>query len=357
MKTSVNLNNPDAHAIFANWPRMFIEMISPKDLYVIGGRGTNKTTGIQANRFMDISYDMNHAWFAWGVTTYMDAMDNIVPGLIEGLKMAGWQEGRHFVTDQPPPAHFKKPYKSPKSYKHTISTLLGTFTQIVSMDQVTAAAGGSFQHLFVDEAKNIQEKKIKKLWPALRGGDYIHFGRSPYYRGKTFTTDMPNLTEGEHDYILDWEENMNVEQCQKIIELYLVLNDIRIDFMKAYQDRNITKLNNTRRKLLRWKEMWYRARKDSTLFLVTSTFANVDILTQGFFRDVLSSEGMISFKTTILSLKPSVKRGERFYANLVEHHFYDDGVRADFYDRFNLNQRIVPTSEALRYCKTNQKLL
>lgn len=356
MKTSVSLDNPDAQVGYANWIRMVIEMIAPKDLYLIAGRGTAKTTSIQANRFIDISHDMNHAWFAWGVTTYMDAMDNIVPVLIEGLKLSGWREGRHFVTDEPPPSHFKKPYKAPKSYKHTISTFLGTFTQIVSMDQVTSAAGGSFQHLYGDELKNIKEDKIKKLWPALRGGDYQMFGRSPYYRGKTFTTDMPNLTEGEHDYILNWEKEMNVEQCKKIIEIFLVLNDIRIDYMKAYQMKDQMKLQRARRQLIKWKTVWYRARRDSTLFLVASAFANIDILTLGFFQDVLKSEGVNSFRTTIMSMKPVVKRGDRFYTNLVEHHFFDDGVRADFYDRFNLNQRIVPTSEALRYCKTDQKL-
>lgn len=370
MKTSVNLDNPHIVAAFANWSKMVIELISPKDLIVISGRGTAKTTSIQAGRFIDISHDMNHAYFAWCVTTYMDAMDNIVPTLIEGLQRHGWQEGKHFVTDQPPPPHFLKPYKAPKSYKHTISTYLGTFTQIVSTHEISAAAGGSYQHLFADELKNIVEKKIKKLFPALRGGEYIRFSRSPYYMGRTFTTDMPNITEGEHDWFLEQEKNMNREQMQKILEIGLVLNDIRIEYVDLYTKAMEAKvkgrkgdynkyahlINKCTEKLVKWKGYWYRARKNSTLFLVGSTFANLDVLTLQYFKEVLKAEGMNSFATTIISLKPSIKKGERFYMNLAEFHFFDDGVRKEFYDGYKLTQRVAPTSEALRYCDLNAKL-
>lgn len=360
MRTSVNLDTYKKNDLyspeFATWVKVLIELIQPKDLYAVMGRATAKTTMIQAGRFMDISYDMNHAWFAWAATTYMDAMDNIVPVLIEGLKLQGWKEGRHFVTDAPPPSHFKRPFKAPKSYKHTISTYLGTFTQIVSMDQVSSAAGGSFQHLFADELKNIQEKKLKKLIPAIRGGDYLTFSRTPFYRGRTFTTDMPNITEGEHDHILAMEKNMDTEQMRKILEISLVLNDIKIKFFEAYKRRNPNELKKIQKDLMKWKEMWYRARKDSTMFLVASTFANADILTQGFFDEVLKSEGIYSFRTTIVSLKPTVKHGDRFYSRLGLHHFYDDGVRNEYYDNFNLVDTIKPTSEALRYCVRDQKL-
>lgn len=331
-------------------------MIAPKNLYAVAGRATNKTTMIQAGRFIDISYDMPHSYTAWCATTYMDAMDNIVPVLIEGLKMHGWKEGRHFVTDQPPPNHFKKPYKAPKSYKHTISTFNGTFTPIVSMDQVTAAAGNSYQHLHADELKNIPEKRIKKLTPAIRGGDYLKFSRSTYYRGRTFTTDMPNITENEHDYILEQEKNMNKEQMQMILQIALVMNEIKIDFMKAYARKNQNEISRIRKKYIKWKQMWYRARKDSTLFLVSSTFANLDILTQGYFEEILNDEGTESFKTTILTLKPNVKKGERFYINLGRQHFYDDGVNRSHFDKFNLIEQVTPSSEALKYCDRNEKL-
>lgn len=358
MRTSVNLTKNEEHinASYASWVKMAIEMIKPKDLYLVAGRAMAKTTDIQASRFKEISYDMQHAWFAWAATTYMDAIDNIVPSLIEGLERQGWVEGKHFVTDVQPPRHFLKPYKSPKSYKHTISTFLGTFTQIVSMDQVTSAAGGSFQHLFVDEAKNTPDKRIKKLFPAIRGGDYLQFGRSIYYRGRTMTTDMPNLTENEYDWILSLEKEMDVEQMRKIMEVFLVLNDYRIKFQEAYVKKDVNALRRLRKNIIRWKSNYHRVRKDSSLFLVASTFANVDILTQGYFEEVLASEGPFSFRTTIVSLKPTISKGDRFYQSLGEHHFYDDGVRKEFYDNFNLRDNIKATSEALRYVDTNKKL-
>src|SRR5690625_7940721 len=85
MRTSVNLTKNEEHinASYASWVKMAIEMIKPKDLYLVAGRAMAKTTDIQASRFKEISYDMQHAWFAWAATTYMDAIDNIVPSLIE----------------------------------------------------------------------------------------------------------------------------------------------------------------------------------------------------------------------------------------------------------------------------------
>src|SRR5690606_31256139 len=107
----------------------------------------------------------------------------------------------HYVVDKPPPAHFKKPYKSPQNYKHTLSVFNGCFVNLISMDQPSGGAGNSYQHIFGDEIKYIEFDKIKKLTPALRG--YPQFAHSVYYRGSTFTSDMPNVADGEFDWILD----------------------------------------------------------------------------------------------------------------------------------------------------------
>lgn len=342
-------------AAYASWVKMVIDLIAPKNLMAIIGRATGKTTDITADRAMDVCYDMPGAYLAWLSDTYMNAFDNVIPSLLEGWERKGWKEGIHYVTDIRPPSNFGLPYKPVQSYKHTISTFTGAFFKIVSQDQPSASAGNSYQHLFNDENKYTDPDKLKKLTPALRG-EYVKFGHSVYYRGKTFTTDMPNISEKEFDGILEQESNMNVEQIKMILEISIELNKIKTEWYRAYKFRDKAKLERLTKRLLKWKEYWIRARKNSTLFIVASSFANVDILTQGYFQDSLESFGIEDFKTSIISLKPSIKKGERFYINLSDHHFYDDGVSSGFYDSFNLIDHIKPTSKALRYCDSDQKL-
>ena len=52
------------------------------------------------------------------------------------------------------------------------------------MDTPSSGAGNSYQHLFGDESKYIEKKRIDKLFPALRGPATL-FGHSPYYLGAT----------------------------------------------------------------------------------------------------------------------------------------------------------------------------
>lgn len=354
MRTSVSPTDPLVEARFASWFKMVVDLVQPKDFYGVAGRATAKTSDIIAERSMDVSHDMPGAYFAWVADTYMNAFDNVIPTLLEGWERKGWINGVHYVTDERPPKRFKLPYKPVQSFKHTISVWNGCFFKVVSMDQPSSSAGSSYQHLFGDEVKYINNEKLKKLTPAIRG-EYVGFGHSVFYRGRTFTTDMPNIAEKEFDWILEQEKNMDKEQIRMILEISIELNKIKQEYFKAYKFKDKQKLERVSKKLIKWTEYWVRARKDSTLFLMTSTFANVDILTQGYFEDSLKG-GIEDFKTAILTLKPTVKKGERFYINLAEHHFIDDGVLNDFYDNYKILDHVEPTSMALRYCNPNEKL-
>lgn len=355
MRTSVSPNDPLVEARFASWYKTVIDLVSPKNLYGVAGRATAKTSDIHAERSMDIVHDMPGAYFAWVADTYMNAFDNVVPTLLEGWERKGWVEGVHYVTDERPPASFKKPYKPVQSHKHTISTWNGCFFKVVSMDQPSSSAGNSYQHLFGDEVKYLNEDKLKKLTPAIRG-EYVGFGHSVFYRGRTFTTDMPNIAEKEFDWILNQEKNMDKEQIRMILEISIELNKIKQEFFRAYKFKDKSKMERVGRKMQKWTEYWVRARKNSTLFLMTSTFANLDILTQGYFEDSLAGGDIEDFKTAILTLKPSVKKGERFYLNLSEHHFIDDGVLNSYYDSFKITDDIKPVADALRYYNPNEKI-
>lgn len=346
-KTSVNLNDNRIEKRFATWIRIVVDLISPKNLWLVAGRGTSKTSDILAERFIDVCYDMPGAYFALVADTYVNAKKNILDALLEGLGRKGWIEGIHYVIDEAPPAHFDKPYKAPQQYKHTISVFNGCFINIVSMDQPSGAAGNSYQHIFGDETKYLQFDKIKKLTPALRG--YKKFANSVYYCGNTFTTDMPNVSEGEHDWILDREKEMDADQCQQILRVGLVLNDLKIELMNEERVGNKIKINNLKKQIDRWEKRWIKARKNSTFFKVVSSYANADFLNVDWFHDTYNALGAEEFKTAVGAFPSKLKKGLQFYVNLGEHHFYNDGIVTEYYKNFSVKEEWKESSQAQKY--------
>jgi hypothetical protein len=334
---------------------MSIDLISPKDLFLIAGRATAKTSDIIAERSMNIIYDMPRSYQVLVSDTYVNALKNVVPTLLEGWNRKGWKNGIHYVTDQRPPTHFKNPYKPVEIYKHTISIFNGCFFNLGSLDQPGGLAGGSYQHMYGDEARLLKFDKLKKLTPAIRG-EYVNFGHSVFYRGRTFTTDMPNIVDGDDDWIMQQEKNMKLEQVKLALQVGLVLNEIKREIISNKQVGNFENIENLQKSLYRWTEKWVRARKDLTFFYVVSSFVNADILTEGYFTDSLKALGIEEFKSAILSFKVNLKKGEKFYGNLGEHHFYDDGVLNSYFDKFAITDEIEESSLALRYIKHDEKL-
>ena len=354
-RTHVNLDDDRVTGQYASWIKMAIDLISPKNLYLIAGRATSKTSDIVAERSMTICKDMPHSKQVFVSDTYVNALKNITPTLIEGWNRKGWREGIHYVTDSRPPEHFKKCYKPVQSFKHTIYTYLGNLFTIGSLDQPSGLAGDSFQHRYGDEARQLKKGKLDKLTPALRG-EYAQFGTSVYYRGNTFTTDMPNILAGDDDWILSQEKNMDLDQVKNALQVGLVLNEIKREVLAAIQIKDIDEVERLKKQLVKWTMNWVKVRKDLTFFYVVSSFVNVDILTDGFFGDSLKALGIEEFKSAILSFKINITKGEKFYGNLGEHHYYDDGVISEYYNKFSLTDDIQESSLALRYVDHNAKL-
>jgi hypothetical protein len=243
---------------YASWLKMMFDLVAPKNLFGVIGRGGAKTTDIVAERSMMINKDMPGAYFAFLADTYVNALDNIVPSLIEGWKRKGYKENIDFVTDEAPPSHFQLPYKQPEAYKHTISTRFGNFYKLISMDVPTGAAGNSYQHVFIDEARNIDFAKAKKLVPALRG--YPAFGHSVYYRGFTATSDIPNIAEGDYDWIMGREKDMNVQQIKDILSTAIVLNEVKCEMYNAIRDKDYNKITRLQKQYQRGLIRWTRVR-------------------------------------------------------------------------------------------------
>lgn len=356
-RTHVSKDDKDIELRYSNWISGVVDLLAPKNLYLVLGRATGKTGDIIAKRSQRVIVDMPRSMQVMVSDTYMNAMRNVVPALLEGWERQGWKRGIHYVTDERPPSHFKTPYKPVETYKHTISIYNGCFFNLGSLDQPSGLAGGSYQHIYCDEARLLKFDKLKKLTPAIRG-EYATFGHSVFYRGQTATTDMPNILEGDDDWILQNEKHFNVEQAKLALQVALVLNEVKREIIAAKQINDSKAIEKLKGSLVRWTERWIKARKDLTFFYVVSTFVNADILTEGFFTDTFKALGVEEFKSAILSFKINIKKGEKFYTHLGEHHFFSDGTLPGYYDKFLLTDynEIEASSLALKNIDHNLKI-
>lgn len=356
----IDLNDKKAEIRYTNWVSMLIDLIKPQNLYLIGGRGVAKTTDIIAKRSIDIIYDMPRAVIAFVSDTYVNAMTNIIPGVLTGWERNGFLEGKkyHYVIDEKPPEKWGKPVTPSTDYKHTISTRPGTKFLIKSLDRPSANAGISVGHLIGDEAKYHKWQKINKVFPTLRG-DRILFQNSHYFEGHTFTTDMPDPLVGEDEWIMGMQSGMNTRQIFDIFQTALIVNDIQYELYCAKEDHlPEAEINNIQIKLNRWLERILKIRRDSTFFYIVSSLANIDVLGFNYILNQYKSmdENYEEFKKAILSVKASLEKGARFYVNLSDKHFYTDGYNYDYYDQYGIRDNIKQTSAGLRYIQENRPL-
>jgi len=350
---------------YSNWISETVDVIKPKNLGLVGGRGTAKTQDLLAKRSIDIIYSMPRGTFAFLADTYVNALTNIIPNLITGWERQGFLEDSkvdgirkpgHFVTDVEPPFDFDRPFTRAEVYKHTISTFNGCLFMIKSLDRPSSNAGISTVHNFGDEVKFAAEVKVKKSIPTLRG-DYLLYKDSPYFMGQTYFTDMPNPGDGEHDWILRMKNNMDIVRIIAAFHQALKVNEIEYELYQAQQSKASEKvLKNIQMRLDRERARLHKVRKNSTLFIIVSSLANIDILTFEYLITNINSLEYEEFKTAILSMKASLEIGARFYAQFGDKHLYDDGYNYDYYDRFGLRDNISQTSEGLKYIQHDQPL-
>lgn len=371
-RKTIKPNNPNVKTAFANWLSQLCLMILSKSLYMVAGRGSAKTTDIQVNRLIEMAYDMPGAPVVWVADTYSNLQKNVLRTVEEGLKAKGFIEGIHYVKGKKPPEfspaeipdglppkikeHFWKPYNKLSTYQHTIIFFTGLNITFGSLDRPASLAGGNYVHVFGDEAKYFREQRVLNLQKAIRGMR-AKYGNSVFYRGRTFTTDMPNPDNvGEYDWILKRSEGMSAKSLILVLKCAMIVNEALQEYIAACESGDREEMTKKKRTWQRWVERWIAARMDKdayTMFYIASSYVNVDILTPDWFHDAFT-EDFIDAKTTVLSLKPTPEKGDLFYANLGERHFYMDGTNEVWGQRFGLDDE--EDCRILKYHQMNQAL-
>lgn len=361
-----------------NWVAQLCAMIMPNKLRVVAGRGSAKTTEIQVERLIDMVRDMPGAPVAWVADTFANLTANVLPMVFEALERKGFREGHHYVVEKQPPAftdkecanlpawlkpHFWRPFNKIVSYQRTIIFYTGLNITFGSLDRPASLAGRSYVHIFGDEVKYFPEAKIANLLKARRGYR-AQFGHSPFYMGETFTTDMPNTgNAGEYDWIFKGADEMDTATLQLVVQTACIASEALQEYIVAKKkflhthsdvDRQayINKLNTANL----WRKRWYALRmqpKAQTMFLLVSSYVNVDILTEQYFDDVLSSQ-LSDVNAAVLSMPPCIEKGQQFYPNLGERHFYYDGHNTDVEDALGFGDMADCT--LLRHLNTTRTL-
>ena len=206
-------------------------------------------------------------------------------------------------------------------------------------------AGASYVFVFGDEAKYFKETKIANLLKAVRGYSQ-QYGDSVFYRGVLFTSDVADPSHiGEYAWLQKQAANMDMATVLTVIRAGLVANEATHEYV-ASKDRwlktgSMEDLSECRAKLRTanlWRTRWTALRKlpkADTFYIRASSYVNADILTPEWFSDAMAGD-LPDLHTAILSMRPSLKSGDRFYAALTARHFYWDGINESAYDKVSL---------------------
>lgn len=338
---------------FANWLAQMCAMLMTKYFFVIAGRGSAKTTDLLAERLIEMAYDMPGAPVVWVSDTYTNLQKNVLATLLEALESKGFKEGIHYVMNKRPPEftaselesiepkyreQFWKPYNKLATYKNTMIFFTGLNVTFGSLDVPASLAGRSYVHIFGDEVKYFKESKIGNLLKAIRGYT-AKFGHSVFYRGQTFTTDMPNTANiGEYDWILRQGKKMKSSALSMVLQTALVANQALGELLAAKQSGKTDEVIKKKRVYERWMDRWNKIRlfpDAHTFFYIASSFVNADILGEEWFEDGKNSD-LGDFNTAVLSMPPGLQNGDRFYSNLSERDFYMDGTDPYWGEQFGV---------------------
>ena len=173
----------ETKALYLNVPQQRAHVVHPKDYIGIMGRATGKSRRILAMRSSRMCFEMPGAMFGLYAASYLNAMSNLIPNIIDGWNELGYHENIHYVVEKAPPSHFRKLILNPREYKHTIIWHTGTIFIIISDDRPIGANGRSLQHLFGDEIRLVSYAKMKQsVFPAIRG-ERLRFGNVPQFQG------------------------------------------------------------------------------------------------------------------------------------------------------------------------------
>ena len=343
--------DPDGIDIrFSHLLKILIDWINTTILVVIAGRGMAKSTLIQAQRSADCVMDMPGCPIAIVANTYSNLKDNIMPAIKKGWEMQGYIEGIHYVSGKRPPESWRRKCSViVDEFKNTVFWWNGSVIFLGSLDNPSLLAGKSVVHICYDEAKYAQDKKVNRAMPILRG-DAIRYGHSVYFLGLTITTDMPDINEGEYDWYFRYAKLMKPDLIEKILQAALVRNSLLIKLLaeENKDEPNENTIKRINKQIAYYEAGLHKMRKDQVYFLNASSFANVDILTPTYLKQLFNGTlELHEYKKSVIGMRPGLRKDIRFYVSFGEKHKYSDGTYSG---------DVAYSSRDLRFLRSDQPI-
>lgn len=320
-----------------NKPQLRSMLIGAPTEILIAGRGTGKTVGVLAPKTSNVYLRTmpRSKGFAVGAT-YNQLLTRTLPELIGGWQRLGYQNGVHFIVGKRPPAQWMKtwnwkgPYALPLDFRYFISWYNGAGVQMISQDGIGTSNGVSFDWGFGDEAKLLNEEKLKReLLPANRGL-IPEFASNPYHHGITFTSDMPTGTAGA--WLLENAEKVDHTVLNQIWEVQTAIFKLKHLFSQATGGikkeigKQIQVLNDELSDLRRGFLYYHEA----------SALDNIHALGMEYILNQLRDTSTFEFDTQILNIRPMrLENGfypdfdEEYHGYFASDHTYLDSLGFD----------------------------
>jgi len=283
----------------------------------IWGRGTGKSEGVIAERIHHNTFAMPRSKGILVAPTYMHALVNVLPNVIEMWKRMGYYRDIHYFIGRKPPAswNWDTPLNAPLSPKHAIFWFNGSCQVIVSQDRAFNAAGPSVDYIIGDEAKHLNYDKLLETFQTNRGNRQF-FGHMSEHHSIVFTTDMP--TSPRSKWLFEYEDHMDEEAIDLVLAIQAELIKLQNRMLKSKRDWQIklqTKINKLSRAL-------NEIRQNLTYFSVCSSLENLEVLGEDYIKE--QKRVLTPYKFDISILGKRIKKIEGgFYSALDEHtHYY-----------------------------------
>lgn len=315
-----------------NIPQMRSGLIMAPEEWAVWARGTGKTTGVLAPKSATYLNMMPRCTGVFVAATFQQLLTRTLKPLVAGWERMGYKRGVHFLVGEKPTKKWKEmwnwegPYQPPFDYSHFICWWNGAGIQMISQDRVGSSNGVSIDFIMGDEAKLLNEARLKEeLFPANRG-IYKELANNPHHHGKTFTTDMPVGTAGR--WILDKREQMDLN---KLYSIWTLLEKIDKINKQISETNNKTIQSQLAKKIASGEQLLNILRRNFVYYHEASALDNVDALGIDYFKEELRSLSKFQFSTAILNIRP-YKMEDGFYPTLNEE---KHGYFSYKYDHFN----------------------
>lgn len=341
---------PDVETRYCSDALLMCDWIDTTNFVVVGGRGVAKSTVIIARRTERCVRLMPGAPVAVVANTYSNLVDNIMPAVQNGWRKNALIEGVHYIKGKRPPEEWRRRCSViVDDYRHVYSFWNGSVIFLGSLDNPSLLAGKSVAHLFFDEAKYASSQKASRVMPILRG-DAITYGGCHLYGGVTITTDMPDISEGEHDWFFRYASEMDPERIIRIIQCAGELNRLlrRMVREESAARPDVAAIRRLERKVDYYRAGLRKMRKGQTFFTNISSVVNIDILTVDYLRRLYN--GALEpheFMKSVFGMRPGLRRDARFYVLFGDRHKYYDGT---------LSSEAAFSSVELRYLDPDAEL-